>query len=655
MTLVSLSGIALQYGAAPLLQDVTLTVARGERWGIIGRNGSGKTSLFRAITGELDPERGTVSRLPGLRLAVLDQHRDFAGAVAVWDAASLAFAPLIALEHSLTEQADRIGELGDRATPEMLARYSHDLERFSHEGGYEVPARVSAVLHGLGFDPAGAHAQAVATLSGGERGRLALASQLVVPADLFLLDEPTNHLDLDTTEWLTDHLKGLDAAALIISHDRAFLDAVADHTLHIENGTAACYSGGYSDFVRQREERRLSDTRAYQKQARVIANEEDFIRRNIAGQKTAQAKGRRRRLMRLPRLSPPPGEDGAMAVRFQSTGRGGDQIMVADGLRVAVGTRVLLERFTGSIRRGDVVGLVGPNGTGKSTLLATLLGERAPEGGTVRWGESNAVAVYRQDLAQVPRDKSLFDIIHDLRPMWTRGQVMNHLGRYDFSGDASLRIAGSLSGGELARVAIAMMTLATANVLLFDEPTNHLDVESIEALEDAVEAYEGTVMFVSHDRALLRALCTRVWNLEHGHLTDYDGSFADWEAAREERRRAAEAAVRAAEVVRKARERSEPGRSDAGRRAQQSALRAARRTLEQSEAEVHALEARETELNTGLADPGLYVADGAEVRAQELSLELDRVRAAVAIAYQRWEQSAAEVERLTASLAPGRA
>jgi ATP-binding cassette subfamily F protein 3 len=613
MTLLSLSGMVLQYGATPLLEDVTLTVARGERWGIIGRNGSGKTSLFRAITGEFDPERGTISRQQGLRLAVLDQHRDFAGAVTVWDAASAAFAPLLALEHSLTEQANRIGELGDRATPEMLARYSHDLERFSREGGYEVPARVSAVLHGLGFDPALAHTQPVATLSGGERGRLGLASQLVVPADLFLLDEPTNHLDLDTTAWLADHLRGLDAAALIISHDRAFLDAVADHTLHLENGTAVAYDGGYSAFVRQREERRLAQQRAFGKQAREIAAEEDFIRRNIAGQKSAQARGRRRRLMRLPRLSPPPGEEGAMAVRFQSAGRGGDQVLVA-----------------------------------KSTLLATLLGERPADGGTVRWGDSNAVAIYRQDLAQVPRDKSLFDIIHDLRPMWTRGQVMTHLGRYDFSGDASLRTAGSLSGGELARVALAMMTLATANVLVFDEPTNHLDVESIEALEDAVEDYEGTVMFVSHDRALLRALCTRVWSLEHGHLTDYDGTFADWEAARDERRRAAEAAARSAEVTRRARERVTSARSDGGRKSQQSVLRSAQRALEQVEEAVHQLEQREATLHGELADPALYATSGAEAKAQELARELDRVRLEVASAYRRWEEVAAEVERLTA-------
>jgi ATP-binding cassette subfamily F protein 3 len=646
MTILSLSGVTVQYGAEPLLVDVGFAVSRGERWGIIGRNGSGKTSLFRLITGDLAPEKGTVSRAPRLRVALLDQHRDFAGAGTVWEGACAAFAPLLELERSLEAQGHAIGEQGERASPEMLARYDRDLERFGREGGYEVQARVSAVLHGLGFDPDAAHHQALASLSGGERGRLGLASQLVAPADLLLLDEPTNHLDLETTTWLVGHLRGLDAAALIISHDRAFLDEVAEHILHLEAGTTAAYDGGYSAFVTQRTERRLSEERAYQKQQKVVAAEEDFIRRNIAGQKTAQAKGRRRRLNRLPRLSPPPGTSGAMAVRFRASGRGGDQILVSEKLKVAVGDRVLLDDFSATVRRGDVLGLVGPNGTGKSTLLATILGDRPAQGGSVRVGDSTGIASYRQDLAQVPRDKTLFDIIHDLRPAWTRGQVMDHLGRFDFSGDETLRRAGSLSGGELARVALAMMTLATANVLVFDEPTNHLDVESIEALEDAVEEYEGSVILVSHDRALLRGLCTRVWSLEHGRITDYDGSFEEWEAARDERRRAAEAAARQVEADRRAREKKTARPQEAVRRSNQSAARTAQRALEDAEARVHALEHREVELNALLADPALYQTPDGTARAASLGQELERIRAEFTTAFAAWERAALEVERL---------
>jgi ATP-binding cassette subfamily F protein 3 len=652
VTLLSLSSITIQYGAAPLLRDVTLTLERGERWGVIGRNGSGKTSLFRVITGEQDPAAGVVSKAPGTRVAVLEQHRDFGGAETVWDAACGSFAELLRLEHSLQEQGEAIAALGDRLTQEHLNRYDRDLERFRREGGYEMEARVSAVLHGLGFDPEAAKQQPLTTLSGGERGRLGLACQLVTDADLLLLDEPTNHLDLETTAWLVDHLKGLDSAALIISHDRAFLDQVADHILHLEAGTTQSYTGGYSAFVLQREERRLSADRAYQKQSRVIAKEEDYIRRNIAGQNSKQAKGRRSRLGRLPRLSAPPRDEAAMAVRFKSGGRGGDQVLVADNLSVTVGDRTLVERFSGVLRRGDVVGLVGPNGAGKSTLLATLLGDRPPASGSARLGDTISVSVYRQDLAQVPRDKALFDIIHDLRPSWTRGQVMDHLGRFDFSGDETLRRAGSLSGGELARVALAMMTLEQVNFLVFDEPTNHLDVESIEALEDAIEAYDGTVLLVSHDRALLNALCTRIWYLNEGRITDYDGGFAEWEAARAERRKQAEAQVRGAEQARKAKERlGQAGRrpESGDRKAEQSAQRNAKRAREQAEARVQELEAEVERRSAALADPDLYVTPDGTTRAGTLAKELEAVKAELELAYAAWEAAAADAERLGVS------
>src|SRR4051812_22988773 len=384
MTQLSLSGVAVEFGATRLFEDVTFTVARGEKWGVIGRNGTGKSTLFRLLTGEAEPSRGSVARAGGVRFSLMEQHREFAGARTVWEAAAGPFAELLELERSLGAQGIALAEAGDRCTPEMLAKYDRDLERFEREGGYTLAPRIDAVLHGLGFDPDRARTRALAGLSGGERGRVGLAQQLVAPADVLLLDEPTNHLDLETTRWLEEYLAGLDATVLLISHDRAFLQAIVDHVLHLESGTAVPYIGDYEAFVRQRAERRMSQQRAFDKQSRVLASEEDFIRRNIAGQKSAQAKGRRRRLERVSRLSEPGGEDGTMALRLEPAARGGDQALALDQVRVAIGERVLLDHFSATVRRGDVVGLVGPNGAGKTTLIRCMVGERPPEGGEVR-------------------------------------------------------------------------------------------------------------------------------------------------------------------------------------------------------------------------------------------------------------------------------
>ena len=506
-----MSDVAVEFGATTLLRDVTFTVAAGERWGIVGRNGSGKTTLFRLVAGVMAPTRGAIARQPNLRIAMLDQHRDFGTAATVWDAAALEYRDVIALEHSLAQQGERLAELGDRVTEADLDRYGRDQERFAHQGGYEFHARVDKVLQGLGFDAEESKTRALAGLSGGERGRVGLAAQLAAPADLVLLDEPTNHLDLETIEWLKEYLGEFGETVLVISHDRAFLDDTVDHILHVSNNTAIEYRGGYTQFVTLKAEREMALARAVAQQRKVIAKEEDYIRRNIAGRMSTQAKGRRAKLARLPRLSPPPGEDEAMSLRLEIDERGGDQALVAEHLDVIVGDRVLVKDFSSVARRSDVVALVGPNGAGKTTLLATLLGDRKPARGEAKLGGSVSAAWFRQDLAQVPRDKTIYDCIADLRPEWTRGRIQNHLGAFGFSGDEVLRNTSVLSGGERARVALALITLARANLLILDEPTNHLDVESIEVLEDALDEYEGTVILVSHDRAFLRELSTRVW------------------------------------------------------------------------------------------------------------------------------------------------
>ena len=539
MTILSVSNVGVSFGATELFTNITFTVAEGERWGIIGRNGAGKTSIFNVITGDLIPTVGSVARKPGLRHALLDQHRAFEGATTVWEAGAAAWREVVALEQLIATLAIDMGELGDKVTDDFLERFGHHQERFADLGGYIYHARVDAVLQGLGFDAEESKTRLISTLSGGERGRVGLAAQLIAPANLLLLDEPTNHLDLDTTSWLQEWLSEADETVIVVSHDRAFMDAVCTNILHVEAKSSEAYKGNYSQFVPQRAERRLTRERALEKQRAYVKKEEEYIRRNLAGVNSFQAKGKRKRLERLPRLAPPPGDPAAMSLRFDVNERGGDQVTAITDLRVEVPGRVLVDGFTAVLRRNDFVALVGPNGAGKTSFIATILGDRAPAAGEARVGGSITPAWFRQDLSDLPLRKSLFDVIQEQRPLWSRGSVHNHLGAFGFSGDEVLREISSLSGGERARVALALMTLANANLLVLDEPTNHLDVENIEVLEDALEEYEGTVLLVSHDRAFLREVATRVWAFDGTQLVDFDGPFAEWEEDRA--RRAAKA------------------------------------------------------------------------------------------------------------------
>ncbi|MDP1889913.1 MAG: ABC-F family ATP-binding cassette domain-containing protein [Gemmatimonadaceae bacterium] len=642
MTQISLAGVRVEFGATTLLRDVAFTIAEGERWGIIGRNGSGKTTLFRLITGDQRPSAGAVSRAGTLRLSLLDQHRDFGDAETVWEAAAQPFASLIALEASLAEQANRLAEMGSHPDPAALDRYGHDMETFAHEGGYDFHARVDAVLQGLGFDAEEAKVKRVAVLSGGERGRVGLAAQLVAPADVLLLDEPTNHLDLETTEWLQQYLLERRGTALIISHDRAFLDDTVDHVLHVEAGTVTAYRGGYSAFVTQRAERRLALERQVDQQRKFIAKEEEFIRRNLAGQNTKQAQGRRKLLARLPRLTPPPGESEAMSFSLDIKERGGDRVVYCDKVDIAIGGRTLVKGFHATAMRGDVVAIVGPNGAGKSTLLRTILGEREPTAGECRLGGSISHAHFRQDLAQIPMGTTVYDVINDLRPLWTRGQIQGLLGAFGFSGDTVQRRTDVCSGGERSRLALAMITLSRANLLVLDEPTNHLDVESIESIEDALDGYEGTVLLVSHDRAFLRELSTRVWAFDGVRVEDFGGTFVEWEERQKVRAATAATEASRAAVARREAEKKLAQRSALSQEKDHATRRDRKKAVEKAERSVADAEARVEAARAELQDPALYDGSAASARrAAELNRALKDAEAALDGAMHRWAEATA--------------
>jgi len=681
MTLLAIGNAGVEFGASEIFRDITFTVAAGDRWAIVGRNGTGKTTLVKLMTGDLSPSKGSVTRQPGLRIALMDQHRRFPEDMSLWEIVAGAFGSLRELEHSLAEQA---GNLEHDHGEAAMAKYGRDLERFEREGGYQMAAKVDSVLMGVGFDPEAAKVTAIGTLSGGERGRVALARQLATPADLLLLDEPTNHLDLETTSWLENYLRETERTVMCISHDRAFLAAVADHVLHFEGGTAFSYTGGYASFIAQREERRLTQARQFDQQSKKIASEQEYIARNLAGQNSSQAKGRRKRLERMPRLSAPIGSDGVMALRLNAGNRSGDRVIEAEHVIVGVSNgdeqRELIRDVNVVLERGEVVALLGPNGAGKSTLIKTLLEESPVFAGRVKKGPSTTVAYYRQDLAHLPLEAAIYDVIANLRPLWERRQVQGHLGRFGFSGDEVQRTVGTLSGGERARVALALLTLETSNLLILDEPTNHLDVESIEAMEDAIEAYEGSALIVSHDRAVLRGVATQVWEVRDQKLLVFPGSFVEWEEVRAEAKAKAERDARDASAVQaeknaKARTQANAQANAASRASKQAAsaggkhsgasapshkkggahappssgdhrkaARQAEKELADAELRVSVIEGRIAELTRTLEDTKLYDTAAGTQRAQALGRELDDAKDELDEAVHDWSAAAERVQ-----------
>ena len=532
MSLVRFSAVGKEYGARWVLRDVSFTVSAGERWGVVGRNGYGKTTLLRLLTGEETPSEGSIWRHPGLRLRSCGRTAARREESTIGEAALAPFRELLEMERRMQREAEELRHVDteSEAGQRLLHSYDRNQERFRRAGGYEVHARAEAALEGLGF-PAGEWSRTTRSLSGGELGRLRLAQTLLEEPELLLLDEPTNHLDLRATEWLEAYLRGYRGTVMMVSHDRVFLDRLADRVLHVEEGTAHAYSGGYESFLEQRAERRELQRKEHERQQAMIARTEDFIRRNLAGQKTKQAKSRRTLLAHLERVDAVQAEERAMAVRFSGARRSGGSVLRLDSLAGGYAGKTLFSGFSAEVGRGERIAIVGRNGSGKTTLMRILAGAAEPLSGELIRGTGVRVGYYRQDFSHLDPARTVWQEVSAAAPRLGMPELRAHLGRFLFSGDEVEARVGDLSGGEQARVALAGITLHGANLLLLDEPTNHLDIESREALEAALEDFDGTLVFVSHDRAFLAALSTRVWSFpeaEGGPIRDYPGGYEEW-------------------------------------------------------------------------------------------------------------------------------
>ena len=641
MTIVRLQNAGKQYGDRWVFRNVSFTVAERERWGIVGRNGVGKTTLFKTMTGEEETTEGEVWRHPGLRFTLLKQNRGEQSAATVHEAALEPFADLVEMEQRIAGELEQLGAEPDPAEAgRLLKSYDRHVEEFRRRGGYEMRSRADATLEGLGF-PQDTWEKPIRALSGGELGRLRLAQTLLAQPDVLFLDEPTNHLDLRSTEWLEEFLRGYPGTVMVVSHDRVFLERLADHVLHLEEQTAYPYTGGYESFLDQREARRELQRKQFEQQQAHIARTEAFIQKFIAGTRTKQAKSRRTLLNRLERVAAVGRDEKSMGLQFASGGRSGGVVMRVDGVQCAYGERVLFSPFSAEVSRAERIALVGPNGCGKSTLMRVLAGVAQVERGSVTMGTGVRPAYYRQDFTHLNPDRKIREEVAEAAPSLTFTELRSHLGRFLFSGDEQEARVGDLSGGEQARVALAKITLQKANLLLLDEPTNHLDIESREVLEEALDGYEGTVILISHDRAMLSSISTRVWAYEDGRFVDYPGTFdewLEWSARRKAESAATAALARAAEP-----KGASTGSPSAGGAMSKNEIRRREREMQKLEARIAEIEERVGEIETALGDPALYAAGADPSRPPTLAAERDRLTAELAKSYAAWEKVGEEL------------
>jgi ATP-binding cassette subfamily F protein 3 len=525
MILLSVHNLVKHFGPEPVLAGVTFDIRPGERVSLVGPNGAGKTTLMRIITCSEQADSGRVDLHSSATLGYLEQQPEFAAGHTVWDEAHSALAAIADLAKHSENLAHAIAAESDEAERKRLEhRFEHIQHQLQHHDAYNLDYRIERVLEGLGFAKS-TFQQEVPKLSGGQQNRLLLAKLLLAEPDLMLLDEPSNHLDIDATQWLEEFLISSDQAILVVSHDRYFLDRVTNRTLELFQGTTESYPGNFTQYKRLKAERLEVQRRTYQKQVEEIAKIEDFIRRNHYGQLAAQAEDRRKKLERIERV-PPPREIAAPPMGFPAASRTGDIVLRAEHLTKGfIPGQPLFADLSFDILRGEKWGILGPNGSGKTTLLKCLLGELVLDEGRVILGTGVKVGYFDQMLSGIDLEEQAIDAVRPSHKEFVEQQRRDVLARFGVTGDMVFQQVGSLSGGERNRTALAKLSASDANFLILDEPTNHLDLWARGALEAALKDFDGSVLFVSHDRYFLNQVATKLLVVEPGRFRVIDGNY----------------------------------------------------------------------------------------------------------------------------------
>ncbi len=529
MPVLSVSNLYKSYVVESILEDITFNLEDGDKVGVLGLNGTGKTTLIEIISGNLEADSGSIMLQKGIKVGYLKQHTKIESSLSIFDECLRVFQHLISMEEkirALELEISNLSQSGEDALTKPMSEYGHLLEDFSNKGGYEYKSRIRGVLKGLGFVEDDFHKN-IEILSGGQKSRVSLAKLLLENPDVLLLDEPTNHLDISAIAWLEKFLKEYPGAALIISHDRYFLDNVVNRIFFMENKKLYPYNTNYSGFMVQRKRDLELMNKQYEDQQKEIKRQEEIIQRYIryGGERyLKQARSRQKMLDRV-KLLPKHQDSKKTRLKFDPEVKSGNDVLFAQGISKYFNDFKLIENINLAIYKGDKVGLIGPNGVGKTTLFKILLGQIPYDSGEIKKGHNVFSGYFDQEMASLNPDNSIVDEIWDNYPNLNHYQIRTYLSQFLFVGDDIFKEIGDLSGGEKARVALLKLMLSKSNFLLMDEPTNHLDIDSKEVLEDALNDYSGTIFVISHDRYFLNQVVNKIFELTPDGLNEYLGNY----------------------------------------------------------------------------------------------------------------------------------
>ena len=530
MILLQANNVMRRFGADVLFHDINLQIQEHGRTALVGRNGAGKTTLLKMIAGITSPDEGTISKSKDLTIGYLAQDQGLDSQNSIWAELDLVFAPLHKMEKQIHQLENQLASL-DPATKEFqltTEKYSQLQSAFKKQGGFEYESRMRGILKGFGFEEAD-YQTAINSLSGGQKTKLALAKILLQSPDLLILDEPTNHLDMNVLAWLEDYLKSYQGALLVVSHDRYFLDRVVSDIYDLDNHTLRHYTGNYTQFMQHKQEWLTAEWKHYEQQQKKIAKLEDFVNRNIVrASTTKRAQARRKQLEKMDRMDRPETDDRSIHFHFHSDKDSGNEVLDVDRAVVGYNDQKLAGPLSFSVRKPQRVGIIGSNGIGKSTLLKSILDRIPLISGSIKLGANLQIGYYDQEQQQLHPEKSVLNEVWDDHSNVPEKDIRSLLGSFLFVGDDVYKLVHDLSGGEKARLELTKLSFKPINFLILDEPTNHLDIDSREVLENAINEFSGTVLFISHDRYFINQVATDVLDMSATGIKHYEGDYDDY-------------------------------------------------------------------------------------------------------------------------------